>query len=83
MDQFARAQIEALELRVAALERQLLGQEGAAAARPPDASADPEIVSLLQDGKKIQAIKSYREKTGADLSAAKAAVERVEAQLGL
>jgi ribosomal protein L7/L12 len=83
MDQWARAQIAALELRVAELERQVLGQEAAAAARPADLSIDPEILGQLQDGKMIQAIKTYREKTGADLTAAKAAVERMSAQLGL
>ncbi|MEA2495552.1 MAG: hypothetical protein QOJ29_3463 [Thermoleophilaceae bacterium] len=83
MDQWARAQIEALELRVAALERQVLGEAGAAAVQPPDPSADPEIIALLRDGKEIHAIKLYVDKTGADLAAAKAAVERMKAQLGL
>ena len=37
-----------------------------------------EIVSLLQAGKKINAIKAYRAATGAALPEAKAAVERME-----
>ena len=36
---------------------------------------DQEIVSLLQAGKKIAAIKLYRDKTGSGLASAKAAVE--------
>lgn len=37
----------------------------------------PEVTALLRDGKKIQAIKAYRQATGADLVEAKAAVERM------
>jgi ribosomal protein L7/L12 len=52
--------------------------------RDPNASADdPEIVSLLQAGKKIAAIKLYREKTGARLAPAKAAVEALASQRGI
>jgi hypothetical protein len=81
MDQWARAQIEALELRVAALEQQVLGTEAAAEARGPAPDSDPEIVALLRDGKEIQAIKAYVDRTGADLAAAKAAVARIQATL--
>ncbi|GAA1515179.1 hypothetical protein GCM10009730_20820 [Streptomyces albidochromogenes] len=45
---------------------------------------DPEmeqVVALLREGKKIPAIKSYREITGADLLHAKNAVERMERDL--
>ncbi|MDG4860456.1 ribosomal protein L7/L12 [Streptomyces sp. T-3] len=43
-------------------------------------TSDPElneVVALAQDGKKIQAIKVYREITGADLKDAKDAVDRL------
>lgn len=40
-----------------------------------------EITWLLQSGQKIQAIKLYREDTGASLADAKAAVERMEPAL--
>lgn len=42
---------------------------------------DPElerVVALVRDGQKIQAIKAYREVTGAGLKEAKDAVERME-----
>ncbi|MFF4347316.1 ribosomal protein L7/L12 [Streptomyces sp. NPDC001530] len=37
----------------------------------------PQVAALLRDGKKIQAIKAYREATGADLKEAKEAVDRM------
>jgi ribosomal protein L7/L12 len=37
----------------------------------------PQVTALLRDGKKIQAIKAYREATGAGLKEAKDAVERM------
>ena len=36
-----------------------------------------EVTALLREGKKIQAIKVYRENTGADLKEARDAVERL------
>ncbi|HJT55927.1 MAG TPA: ribosomal protein L7/L12 [Ktedonobacteraceae bacterium] len=42
-----------------------------------------ELRQLLLARKKIQAIKLYREETGANLQAAKRAVEDIEAQMGL
>jgi len=39
----------------------------------------PEIRRLLQEGRKIEAIKVYREMTGVGLAEAKAAVERIRA----
>jgi ribosomal protein L7/L12 len=38
----------------------------------------PEILGLLQAGRKIEAIKAYRQATGAGLAEAKTAVERME-----
>ena len=43
----------------------------------PDA-VPPEITALLQKGQKIQAIKLYRETTGASLKAAKEFIESLE-----
>ncbi|MEV8308882.1 ribosomal protein L7/L12 [Streptomyces flavidovirens] len=40
-----------------------------------------QVGDLLRDGKKIQAIKLYRDITGAELVEAKSAVERMDAQL--
>jgi len=37
----------------------------------------PEVVRHLVDGRKIHAIKAYRDETGASLAAAKAHVERI------
>lgn len=42
----------------------------------PQAGLD-QVHALLREGKKIQAIKAYRESTGADLKDAKEAVERI------
>ena len=72
MDQWAREQIAALELRVAALER------GAAA---PSSEEDPQIIAFLREGNEVQALKAYVDKTGADLTTAKAAIARMAAQL--
>jgi hypothetical protein len=47
---------------------------------PPKAPA--EVFGLLQSGRKIEAIKAYREATGAGLAEAKAAVERLAAGSG-
>ncbi|MEU8647101.1 ribosomal protein L7/L12 [Streptomyces sp. NPDC048674] len=38
----------------------------------------PRVTELLRDGKKIEAIKAYREATGAGLLEAKQAVERMD-----
>ncbi len=40
----------------------------------------PELTALLRDGRKIQAIKLYRDLTGATLKQAKDAVEELEAR---
>jgi hypothetical protein len=42
-----------------------------------------EVVTELEQGKKIQAIKIYREQTGAGLAEAKAAVEVIARERGL
>jgi ribosomal protein L7/L12 len=54
---------------------------------PADASGDSdfeqEIVALLRQGRKIAAIKVYRERTGAGLKEAKESVETIAASRGL
>ncbi|MXG90279.1 ribosomal protein L7/L12 [Nocardioides flavescens] len=74
------ARVTQLEAAVARLEAQLGAGGGAVAAAPPP--PDPawlvEVRSLLVRGKKIQAIKVYREGTGAGLKEAKDAVEAME-----
>lgn len=43
----------------------------------------PEVVACLEMGKKIHAIKAYKDGTGADLREAKEAVERIARERGL
>lgn len=67
------------ERRVARLERKmdlLLGHLGVREETP----RREEIAGLLREGKKVQAIKVYREATGAGLVEAKEAVEELERQ---
>jgi ribosomal protein L7/L12 len=45
--------------------------------------SDDEIISLLQQGQKIPAIKLYRERTGAGLKESKEAVEAMAAEQGI
>ena len=45
------------------------------AGEPADSSLEAEVLALLEQGRKIQAIKLYRERTGAGLKEAKDAVE--------
>jgi len=48
-----------------------------------DSSAEAEIVALLQQGQKTQAIKRYRDRTGAGLKEAREAVEALGADRGI
>lgn len=81
-----RRTIDLLRGRIEALEREVFGEsrEGSASAEPTgfrsDAANDleSEVVSVLQSEGKIQAIKLYRERTGAGLKEGKDAVERLE-----
>ncbi len=50
---------------------------------PPPASASPEIVALVRAGKPIQAIKVYRQMTGAGLKESKDAIDCLRVDLGL
>lgn len=62
--------------------------EQAADAPPPPPAPEPgsleaDVLGLMQGGKKIEAIKLYRERTGADLMGAKEAVEELAAKHGI
>lgn len=66
--------IEAVEWNVA----RLLTQAGLQWEEPPAPEGpDAEIVALVRAGNKIEAIKRYRELTGADLATAKQAVDQL------
>jgi ribosomal protein L7/L12 len=69
------ADLAAAKEAVEALER----GEMATAKGPVDSSLEAEIVSLLEGGKKIEAVKIYRERTGMGLKEAKDAVEAIAA----
>ncbi len=56
-----------------------LGCQPPARQTPEPGSA--EIQALLQDGRKIEAIKLYRQQHGVGLADAKAAVDRLESQI--
>lgn len=73
MDDFARAQIQALQRRVAEIERHL----GLA---PPPQEVDPQLLGLLRAGRTVQAIKVYADQNGVDLMTAKQAIERIHAE---
>ena len=45
--------------------------------RPDETPVPPEIQELVQQGKTKEAVKRYRELTGADLGQAQAAIERL------
>jgi len=65
-----------VDRRLARVEQKLdaiAGHLGVAVAEPELA----EVTALLREGKKIQAIKVYRERTGAELKEARDAVERM------
>ena len=87
MDTFARAQIDALRRRVEDLEGQVARLSEAAGIPNPVTPAavgtamEDEIVALVQQGQTIQAIATYRDRTGSDLASAKAAVERIADRL--
>jgi ribosomal protein L7/L12 len=81
--------LAALEARVAQLEQQLRSADAQANSVAQEASGftyvsdgqaadpatDPRIAELVGSGKKIEAIKLYRELTGAGLAEAKSAID--------
>jgi ribosomal protein L7/L12 len=54
----------------------VMGQLGIA----PESAVPPEVAGLLQAARKIEAIKVYRDATGASLKAAKDAIDDLEAR---
>ncbi|GIE45481.1 hypothetical protein [Actinoplanes lobatus] len=62
--------------RLAAVERKLDLLLAHLNVADPD-SAYPDVLDHLRNGRKIQAIKAYREHTGATLADAKAAIDRL------
>ena len=92
MDEWARAQIDALEKRVAALEQQLRGGSTPAPTHPaatdpapqpgaPPSEVELEVKALLREGKALQAIHTYVNRTGTDMATAKAEVGRIASSL--
>ena len=79
----AENDIIALRARVAELENKLdfiyrkLGVEYV----DNPGMADSRIIALIKKGNKLEAIKTYRELTNADLAEAKRAVEKIESNL--
>jgi large subunit ribosomal protein L7/L12 len=78
----AETRIQALELKVGALERQLAWAFQQLKLEYTEAPAvHPAIADLLARGDLIEAIKLYRLQTGAGLAQAKDAVEAIQATL--
>jgi len=71
-----RRRIRELERRVDFLLRELRLEEKCAAG-----ASDERVERLVREGRKIEAIKVWRESTGADLKEAKEAVEALERRL--
>ena len=70
-----------LRQRVAKLEKQIafiLQQQDLTYREEQNISVSPEIINLIRQGKKIQAIRLYRQETGAGLKQAKDFIDAVE-----
>ncbi|MBU2670155.1 hypothetical protein KOI35_42305 [Actinoplanes bogorensis] len=63
--------------RMAAIERKLDAVMAHLGIEEPVPDHDPELLAHLDKGEKIQAIKIYRDRTGASLADAKNAVEQI------
>jgi len=76
-----RERVRELEAQVA----HLFGHLGIdpAAVPPPSTDLDPDVVELVNSGKKIHAIKLYRERTGLGLKEASEAIEAFEKRYSL
>lgn len=78
MDEDLRIAVYELQQRVAALEARIGAGDGSTAAAPAAPASpldDPELQQLLRDGRTIDAIKLFREKTGLGLAEAKYAID--------
>ncbi|WP_329494310.1 ribosomal protein L7/L12 [Kitasatospora herbaricolor] len=74
------SRLRRMDRRLTAMDRRLGLIIDHLGAHPGDGGPEPalqRVAALLRDGKKIHAIKAYREITGADLREAKEAVERM------
>ncbi len=70
-----------LRQRVAKLEKQIafiLQQQDLTYREEQNISVSPEIINLIRQGKKIQAIRLYRQETGAGLKQAKDFIDAFE-----
>ena len=75
------SEVADLRRRVAKLERTvdfLLEQLKLTYVDNPGVEASPDIMELVREGKKIEAIKAYREKTGAGLAEAKQYIDSLD-----
>jgi ribosomal protein L7/L12 len=84
MNQSESGRIIELSMRVAELERKVEFLLGHLHLEYRDQGYDPtmaEITELLRRGNKIEAIKIYRERHNVGLAEAKAAIDRIEANL--
>ena len=80
--QYDIAEIEALFRRVEALEARVSALDGRPSPAPAgDGGSDPQIAELARQGELLEAIRLYRDRTGASLSEAKAAVEEMGRRL--
>ena len=78
---YADQQIFELRQRVALLERQvafLMAQLGVEYYEEPNTGVSPEILDLVRQGRKIEAIKLYRLETGVGLRQAKEFIDSLE-----
>jgi ribosomal protein L7/L12 len=78
---YPQDEIFELRQRVAKLERQiafLIERLGVEYPEEPNQGVSPAVADLVQRGQKIQAIKRFREETGASLRDAKAFIESLE-----
>lgn len=71
-----KERIEKLESQMAYLFRNLGIESGA----PPAWRPSPKVMELLASGKKVEAIRAFREESGASLKDAKVFVESLEAK---
>ena len=78
---YADQQVFELRQRVALLERQvafLMAQLGVEYYEEPNTGVSPEILDLVRQGRKIEAIKWYRQQAGVGLREAKEFVDSLE-----
>jgi hypothetical protein len=85
MDDFARAQIEALKRRVEDLEHHLkmayehIGMDTSVLI-PNTTQIDPHLADMLRRGQAVKAMKVYADTHGVDLMTAKIAIEKLMAE---